>query len=233
MEKVLDEYIPLVHMVVSQMKKNLSNQADKDELFSSGMIGLWDASQKFDPDLGIKFETYAVQRIRGAILDGLRQSDHVSRSLRRKEKVFYAALEELEQQYLRKPTPKEVSSYLEITVKEYEQTLQQLAFIRQDSLDEPVDDEEKDSHVYQQLEDHYFQKQEEWLEAKELKKSLALLIDALPERERLVLALVYYENLSLTDVSKVLDVHKSRASQLHAQAIKRLRTSAEKQGLQL
>src|SRR4051812_29620602 len=80
-DRILEEYIPLVQMVVAQMKKTLSNQADENELFSSGMTGLWDASRKFDPYQGAKFQTYAVQRIRGAILDGLRQSDHVSRSL--------------------------------------------------------------------------------------------------------------------------------------------------------
>jgi RNA polymerase sigma factor FliA len=232
MEEMLDEYIPLVQMVVAQMKRNLSNQTDVDELFSSGMIGLWDASQKFDPTLGIKFETYAVQRIRGAILDGIRAIDHASRTLRKKEKVFREAMEALEQKYLRKPTPHEVSEHLGITLTEYEQTLKQLAFLKQESLDEPVDNEGKDNPIYHQIEDLSFQRQEEWLEAKERKKSLAALIDALPEREKLILSLVYYENLSLTDVSKVLDLHKSRISQLHSQAIKRLRSALVKQGFE-
>jgi RNA polymerase sigma factor for flagellar operon FliA len=231
MIETLDDYIPLVRRVVAQMKKNLSGQADENELFSFGMIGLWDASQKFDSGLGIKFETYAVQRIRGAILDNLRQNDHASRTLRKKEKQIQAALELLEQEYLRKPTPKEISRYLGVSLKEFEETMLQIRFIRQESLETPAGGEENEITAAHFLEDHYFIKQEEWIEEKERKKALAELIDALPEREKLVLTLVYYENLSLTDVSKVLDVHKSRVSQLHAQAIKRLRTAVEKQSL--
>lgn len=230
MEEILEPYIPLVKMVVTKMKKQLSDQADESELFSSGMVGLWDASRKFDPSQGVKFETYAVQRIRGAIIDGLRQTDHASRSIRKKEKLFRDGWETLEQTLLRKPTAQEMSAHLGISVKEYEETLLLLASIKQESLNVPNNEDEKAAPLYLQMEDHYFQKQEEWLEAKERRHQLAALIDALPEREKLVLSLVYYENLSLTDVSKVLDVHKSRISQLHSQAIKRLRTFAETQG---
>lgn len=229
-EAVLDQYIPLVHMVVAKMKKALSDQADEDELLSYGMTGLWDAAQKFDQGQGVKFETYAVQRIRGEILDGLRQTDHASRTLRKKEKRVKEAVETLEQIYLRKPTPLEVSQHLGISLEEYEQTVLQLSFLKQDSIHEPQDADE--SKPVLQLEDHYQIKQEEWVEAKERKKILAGLIDLLPEREKLILALIYYENLSLTDVSKVLGVHKSRISQLHQQAIKRLRLASDKQGLE-
>jgi RNA polymerase sigma factor FliA len=229
-EAVLDQYIPLVHMVVAKMKKALSDQADEDELLSYGMTGLWDAAQKFDQGQGVKFETYAVQRIRGEILDGLRQSDHASRTLRKKEKRVKEAIETLEQLYLRKPTPQEVSQNLGVTLEEYEQTVLQLSFLKQDTIHESQDGD--DSKPVLQLEDHYQIKQEEWVEAKERKKILAGLIDLLPEREKLILALIYYENLSLTDVSKVMGVHKSRISQLHQQAMKRLRTASEKQGLE-
>jgi RNA polymerase sigma factor FliA len=229
-EAVLDQYIPLVHMVVAKMKKALSDQADEDELLSYGMTGLWDAAQKFDQGQGVKFETYAVQRIRGEILDGLRQSDHASRTLRKKEKRVKEAIETLEQLYLRKPTPQEVSQHLGVTLEEYEQTVLQLSFLKQDTIHESHD--EDDSKPVLQLEDHYQIKQEEWVEAKERKKILAGLIDLLPEREKLILALIYYENLSLTDVSKVMGVHKSRISQLHQQAMKRLRAASEKQGLE-
>jgi RNA polymerase sigma factor FliA len=231
-EDVLDQYIPLVHMVVAKMKKGLSDQADEDELISYGLTGLWDAAQKFDNSLGIKFETYAVQRIRGEILDGLRQSDHASRSLRKKDKQIREAVESLEQAYLRKPTSQEVSLYLGISLEEYEQWQLQLSFIKQDSLNVSSADEDDKQKTYHQIEDYNHVKQEEWVEAKERKKLLASLIDQLPEREKLILALVYFENLSLTDVSKVLDVHKSRVSQLHQQALKRLRGASEKVGLE-
>jgi RNA polymerase sigma factor FliA len=226
-EEVIDQYIPLVHKVVSHMKRSLSDQADVNDLISFGMTGLWDAGRKFDPTQGIKFETYAVQRIRGEILDGIRQNDHVSRSLRKKEKTYRTAMEALEQTYFRRPTPKEVSDYMGISMKEYDQTQQQLSFIHQDSLDEPKNVTE--NAAVQQIEDNQSIKQDEWLEAKERKKILAELIDTLPEREKIILSLVYFENLSFTDVSKIFDLHKSRISQLHNQAIKRLRTAFEKQ----
>ncbi len=228
----LEAYIPLVRTVVAQMKKSLSSQADEDELFSFGMTGLWDASRKFDAAQGVKFETYAVQRIRGEILDGLRKSDHISRTLRKKEKTIRQAMEALEQIYLRRPTAQEVSWHLGISIEEYEQTIQQLSFIKQESLDEQRNaDEGNGRDAYQQIEDHYNVKQDEWLEAKERKKRLAVQIDSLPEREKLILALVYYENLSLTEVSRVLGLHKSRISQLHQQAIKRLRTAIDIQDI--
>jgi RNA polymerase sigma factor FliA len=230
-EETLDQYIPLVQMVVGQMKRKLSDQADEKDLFSSGMTGLWDASRKFDSTHGVKFETYAVQRIRGAILDGLRQSDPASRTLRKKDKVIREALDTLEQSLMRKPTRLEISDYLGLDVSEYEQTLVQLSFIQQDSLDGPVDDMDQGNSNYHQIEDHYFQKQDEWLEAKERKKMLASLIDELPEREKQILSLIYFENLSLTDVSKIFDVHKSRISQIHARILKKLRTAIEGQGV--
>jgi RNA polymerase sigma factor FliA len=230
-EETLNQYIPLVHMVVAKMKKSLSDAADENELFSFGMTGLWDAAKKFDSTQGVKFETYAVQRIRGEILDGLRQTDHASRSLRKKEKMFKEALETLEQELLRKPSSLEMCSYLGMDLDEYEQTLLQLSFIKKETLDAGVSSGDLQSKSYLQIEDHYHVKQEELVLAKERKKTLASLIDQLPEREKLVLALIYYENLSLTDVSKVLEVHKSRISQLHQQAMKRLREAAEKQGL--
>ncbi|WP_059172724.1 FliA/WhiG family RNA polymerase sigma factor [Bacillus sp. FJAT-27445] len=229
-EKELDQYIPLVHMVVSQMKRKLSDKADESELFSFGMTGLWDAGLKYNPEQGVKFETYAVQRIRGEILDGLRQTDHISRTLRSKEKKIRKAVEELEQVYLRRPTTAEVSGFLGISLKEYEQTQMQLSFINQDSLDEPSNQEE--SGTTRQVEDQSMLSQEEWIETKERKKILAEMIDSLPEREKLTLALVYYENLNLTDVSVILGVHKSRASQLHQQAIKRLRKQMEQLGFE-
>ncbi|MED4203798.1 FliA/WhiG family RNA polymerase sigma factor [Neobacillus mesonae] len=227
-EKVIDQYIPLVHRVVSQMKRSLSSQADENDLISFGMTGLWDAGKKFDPSQGVKFETYAVQRIRGEILDGLRKTDHVSRTLRKKEKTYREAMETLEQSYLRRPTAKEVSEYMGISMKEYEQTQLQLSFIHQDSLDQPKSQEE--NTMVQQIEDQQSIKQDEWLEAKEQKQILAELIDSLPEREKIILSLIYFENLSFTDVSKIFGLHKSRISQLHNQAIKRLRTAMAKHG---
>lgn len=221
MEKVIEQYIPLVHKVVSQMKRSLSSQAEEGDLISFGMAGLWDAGKKFDPSQGIKFETYAVQRIRGEILDGLRQTDHAPRSLRKKEKTYREAIETLEQTYLRRPTAKEVSEHVGITVKEYEQAQLQLSFIHQDSLDEPKNLEE--NAVIHQIEDQKSIRQDDWLEAKEQRRILAELIDSLPEREKILLSLVYFENLTFTDVSKILGVHKSRISQLHNKAIKTLR----------
>lgn len=232
-EAVLHQYFPLVHMVVAQLKKKLSDQADEKELISFGMVGLWDAARKFNHEQGVKFETYATQRIRGEILDGLRQTDAASRTLRKKEKMFREAFDKLEQVHLRCPTPKEISEYLGISIQEYEQTQMQLTALRQSSLDTPAENEEGKQSNLHQVQDYYYPQQEEWLEAKERKKQLVRLIDALPDKEKLVLSLVYFENLSLTDAAQVMGLHKSRISQLHSQAMKRLRTVIEKEKIEL
>ncbi|MBM4764151.1 FliA/WhiG family RNA polymerase sigma factor [Bacillus sp. B15-48] len=232
-DEMFDQYIPLVQKVVAQMKRKLADQADEKELFSSGLSGLWEAAQNFDSTEGVKFEVYAAMRIRYAIIDGLRQTDHASRTLRSKEKMVRKAMESLEQTLLRKPTTEEMSSYLQMERKEYEQLLLQLSFIKQVSLDRPAGEEDEGNPYFHQIEDLSVRGQDEILEEKEQKKLLAELIDGLPEREKQILSLIYYENLSFTDVSKIFEVHKSRISQLHAQAMKRLRVAAEKKGIRI
>jgi RNA polymerase sigma factor for flagellar operon FliA len=232
-EEMMIRYIPLVRMIVAQMKKQLSTQADEKEMLSFGMIGLWDAMQKFNSEQGVKFESYAARRIRGEILDGLRKIDHVSRTLRQKEKRFREAFETLEQSYLRCPTSQEMSEYLGISMQEYEKTKIQLSFIKQDSLDEPINEDEGMQPKAYSVADIYYPSQEEWLEMKERKERLAALIDSLSDKEKLVLSLMYYENLNVTEISEVMGLHKSRISQLHSQAMKRLRIAIEKEGIEL
>ncbi|WP_416827884.1 sigma-70 family RNA polymerase sigma factor [Ectobacillus polymachus] len=232
-EEIITRYIPLVRMIVSQMKKRLSTQADENELHSLGMIGLWDAIHKFDATHDNTFESYAAHRIRGEILDGLRKTDTASRSMRQKEKQYREAYETLEQTYMRQPTSNEMSKYLGITLAEYEKMRIQLSFMKQESLDEPWNEEDESKSKLQTVADVYYPKQEEWMEEQERKQRLAKLIDTLPYKEKLVLSLIYYENLNVTETGHVMGLHKSRISQLHSQAMKRLRITIEKEGIEL
>lgn len=232
-EDLITRYTPLVRMIVSQMKKRLSTQADENELHSLGMIGLWDAIQKFDATHDNTFESYAAHRIRGEILDGLRKSDTASRSMRQKEKRFREAFETLEQSYMRRPTSEEMSEYLGITLAEYEKTRMQLSVMKYESLDEPLKEEDESHSKLQTVVDMYYPKQEEWVLEQERKQRLAQLIENLPYKEKLVLSLIYYENLNVTETGHVMGLHKSRISQLHTQAMKRLRATIEKEGMEL
>lgn len=232
-EEIITRYIPLVRMIVSQMKKRLSTQADENELHSLGMIGLWDAIHKFDATHDNTFESYAAHRIRGEILDGLRKTDTASRSMRQKEKQFREAFETLEQTYMRQPTSNEMSKHLGITLAEYEKMRIQLSFMKHESLDESWNEEEESKSKLQTVADVYYPKQEEWMEEQERKQRLAKLIDTLPYKEKLVLSLIYYENLNVTETGHVMGLHKSRISQLHTQAMKRLRATIEKEGIEL
>jgi RNA polymerase sigma factor for flagellar operon FliA len=226
-EELLRVYMPLVERTVNQMKKKLPHSVDRNELISFGMTGLLDAIRK-NPE-GPYFEPYAMQRIRGEILDGLRQNDVLSRSLRKKERDMKAAFEALEKVYGREPTDGELCEYLGITQKEYEHLIMQLSFEQPQSLFEPIHQDDEKQLRIDVLIDHNTISHDEAIIRKEQKKRLAELIDALPEKEKLVIALVYYENLSYSEIGTILDLHKSRISQLHAQAIKKLKAALGKE----
>jgi RNA polymerase sigma factor FliA len=224
-EKLFDQYLPLVHKIVKHTKRGLPHTVEEDELMSFGMMGLLDAFRKFDQRENVKFETYATQRIRGEIYDGLRRNDPLSRTLRKKEKEVKRAFEFLEQQLFRQPSIKEVSDYLHITEKECKEIIMQASFEKQDSLYEPIEMGEESQLKIDTLADHTFLEQSTFLEDKEQKSLLTQLIDELPEKEKIILSLIYYENLSMSEVGRILGLHKSRISQLHSKILKKLKKS--------
>jgi RNA polymerase sigma factor for flagellar operon FliA len=217
-------YAPLVKYVAGRLAVNLPKNVDEGDLVGYGSLGLIDAVQRYDPDRGVKFETYAIARIRGAMIDGLRSMDWVPVSVRHRNKLFEAAVREVENRLGRSATDEEIASELGITMDEYAQRLKDMASSAILSLEDiwgsPDDDlstkvpEVKDEKAPDPLEET------EWASRKE---NLARAITCLPERERLIVALYYYEGLTVKEIAAVLKVSPSRVSQLHTKAVSRLR----------
>ena len=222
-EKLFDQYLPLVHKIVKQTKRGLPHNVEEDELMSFGMMGLLDAFRKYDQRENVRFETYATQRIRGEIYDGLRRNDPLPRTLRKKEKEVKKAHDFLEQKLFRQPSSKEVSEYLHIGENEYQDIIIHSSFEKQESIYEPIENGEESHLKIELISDESFLEQSTILEEKERKKLLTSLIDDLPERDRIILSLLYYENLSMSEVGRILDLHKSRISQLHSKILKKLK----------
>ncbi|MFO7248020.1 MAG: FliA/WhiG family RNA polymerase sigma factor [Bacillota bacterium] len=221
---LVERYAGLVDRVIAQLARSLTTAVPVEDLRSYGMIGLLDAMRKFDYRRGLRFETYAVWRIRGAIYDGLREMDWVPRSFREKAKKVEDAYAELEQRYLRSVTEEEVSHHLGMPVESLHQVLRDMVRAVQVSLDEPVvDDEGSSTSRHMTVTDHEAPSPEDLVQAKQVKEILARAIERLPEKERLVVTLFYYESLSLTEIAEVMGLSPSRISQLHTKAIYRLR----------
>ncbi|WP_126426421.1 FliA/WhiG family RNA polymerase sigma factor [Brevibacillus marinus] len=224
--ELIEQFIPLVYKVVNRLAIGLPNIVDKDDLISYGRFGLLDAINKFDHTRGLKFETYAMWRIRGAIIDGLRENDWIPRTIRDKAKKIEEAYTVLEQKLLRSPTDREVSEYLGISEQELRQVIYDTSLASMVSIDETVgeDDEQKTArHSY--IIDELTQRPESAAEAKSLKEVLTRTIDKLPEKERIVVSLFYFEELSLSEIAEVMKLSPSRISQLHSKAIFRLRSA--------
>lgn len=225
-EKLILFYVPLVKYVAGRVSVGLPANVDFDDLVSYGIFGLVDAVERFDQERGVKFETYAVARIRGAVIDGLRSVDWVPRSVRQKAKELEKTVASLEARLGRPATDAEVSEALEISIDEYHELLGDIKGISLASLDEVwTGDPDEDGKLRfgQMIENPDSDDPTLKVEDVEVKRVLAEAIDQLPERERLVVALYYYEGLTLKEIGEVLGVSESRVSQIHTKAILRLR----------
>lgn len=223
-QSLIEQYLPLVEYVVGRLLIGLPKNVSKDDISSYGIMGLIDAIEKFDYERGLQFETYASWRIRGAMIDGLRQSDWVPRSVREKAKKIEDAYQKLEQSYLRTVTDAEVSAYLNISEKDYQQMLQEISITTVCSFDDPIKEEEAETRLSLMV-DENAKNPESRVNDFFLKESLAKAIDKLTEKERTVVSLFYYEELSLSEIAEVMSLSPSRISQLHSKAILRLRGS--------
>lgn len=225
-EKLILNYSPLVKYVAGRLASTLPQTVDTADLISYGMFGLIDAIEKFDLSREIKFETYAMSRIKGAIIDELRAVDWVPRSVRHKAKELERAYIALENKLKRVPTDEEVAEYLSITIKELNENVKKLSHTSIVALEElwsvGFDKDEKVS-LLDTIEDTTSKDPYEFLETSEIKKILAEAIDNLPYREKTVIALYYYEGLTLREIGDILGVTESRVSQLHTKAVLRLR----------
>jgi len=223
-EKLILEYAPLIKFIAQKIAVRLPSNIEFDDLVSSGVIGLMDAIDKYDPSRDNKFKTYAEFRIRGAILDELRAQDWVPRSVREKAKQLEKAHARLEQQLGRMPTEDEITSELRISKDEYYDLLNQVKSVSILSLDEAGSFNSSDrKSILSLLESCKIPSPITQLNLKAVKEVVTKAIESLPEKQRLVLSLYYYEDLNLKEIGDVLDVTESRVSQLHTQAILWLR----------
>ncbi|GIP46643.1 RNA polymerase sigma-D factor [Paenibacillus sp. J53TS2] len=227
-KQLIEKYLSIVDYVSGRLAVGLPKNVSKDDLASNGVMGLIDAVEKFDYKRGLQFETYASWRVRGAILDGLRQGDWVPRSVREKAKKIEEGYQNLEQQYLRSVTDTEMSSYLNISEKEFQSMLQDVAVMTLCSLEDPIREEESETRLTL-LVDEKAKNPDYKVREFYLRDSLAKGIEKLTEKERTVVSLLYYEDLSLSEIAEVMSLSPSRISQLHSKAILRLRGSLEKQ----
>ena len=221
-EQLVTHFAPLVKRIAAHLMARLPSSVQIEDLVQNGMIGLLDAIGRFETGHGAQFETYAVQRIRGAMLDGLRENDWLPRSLRRDMRRIEQMIARLEQEHGRQPTETELATALDMPLPEYQRVLQearghQILYFEDFS-------EEGDEDF---LERHFVDDEAnplKLLEDQGIRQALVTAIDALPEREKLMMALYYEQDLNLREIGEVLGVTESRVCQLHSQAIARLRS---------
>jgi len=225
-ERLIIHYSPLVKFVAGRVAAGLPQSIEQSDLVSYGIFGLIDAIDKFDPGRGFKFETYAISRIKGAIIDELRSIDWVPRSVRAKARAIERAYSKLENELKRTPEDKEVASELGFTEPELNHVLSQVSFVGLVALDELLaaggSDRGGSSTVGDTIADRAHDPVEAF-EVDEMKHLLADAINRMPDRERLVLTLYYYEGLTLAEIGGVLGVTESRVCQIHTKAILQLR----------
>ncbi len=223
-DKLVLEYAPLIKFIAQKIAVRLPSNIELDDLISSGVIGLMDAIDKYDPTRDNKFKTYAEFRIRGAILDELRAQDWVPRSVRDKAKLLDRTMIELEAELGRSASDEEVATRLNMTMDEFHDLVNQVRPVSVLSIDESATFSNVDKKsIFNLLEATKLNNPFTQLNMKSVKDVVTRAIEDLPERQRLVLSLYYYEDLNLKEIGKVLRVTESRVSQLHAQAISRLR----------
>ncbi|MDP9184630.1 MAG: RNA polymerase sigma factor WhiG [Actinomycetota bacterium] len=230
-ERLILHYAPLVKYVASRVATGLPASVDQADLVSYGMFGLIDALQKFEPGRGNKFETYAIPRIRGAIIDELRAMDWVPRSVRFKQREIEKALTDLEAMLKRQPTEKELAERLGMSLRELHDVITQISFVSVLALDETVsvgaDRGEKVSLV-DTLADKGFDPST-GVESQETRGLLAAAINELSEREKIVVTLYYFEGLTLAEIGGILGVTESRVCQIHTKAVGLLRNQLRAQ----
>ncbi|HHU62258.1 MAG: FliA/WhiG family RNA polymerase sigma factor [Bacillota bacterium] len=222
---LLEEYIPLVKYVAGRLALSLPHNVETGDLESFGFFGLLDAMEKYDQLRNIKFETYASTRIRGAIIDGLRSMDWVPRSTRSKARSLETQIYRLTNELGRNPEDSEIAAALDVSPERYYELLNEVRGTTLFSLDEAVTTDSQNDNL--KLLDLVIDKDishDERLLQNEIVEELSGAIEKLSEREQLVLALYYYEELTLKEIGHVLDVSESRVSQIHTKAILTLRS---------
>jgi RNA polymerase sigma factor for flagellar operon FliA len=220
------QYAPLVKYVAGKVAMGMPHNVEFDDLVGFGVFGLFDAIKKFDPDKHVKFKTYAVTRIRGAIFDELRSIDWVPRSVRQKTREIEDTIHRLESSLGRSASDLELANEMRMTTKEFQNTMMKISGTSILSLNDvwyTGDDNDKVS-IVDSIESPSSLNPDIIVEKDEIKRVIIQAITELPEKEKKVLVLYYYEDLTLKEIGKILEVTESRISQLHTKAIMRLRS---------
>ncbi|HKP89450.1 MAG TPA: RNA polymerase sigma factor WhiG [Thermoleophilaceae bacterium] len=229
-EQLVLAFSPLVKYVAGRMSTGLPAHVEEADLISYGLLGLISAIERFDPSREIKFETFAMTRIKGSIIDELRSLDWVPRSVRAKAREIEKANAKLEHQLHRAPTDAEVAAELEMSIEDFQDALTRISNSSVVALDElwTLSDASGDQvSLLDTIQDPDAVDPAAALDVTETKDRLAEAIARLPEREKLVVALYYYENLTLREIGEVLGVTESRVSQLHTKAVLRLKSALQ------
>lgn len=220
-EKLITEYAPLVKVVAGRLGMYLGYNVEYEDLVSYGIFGLIDAIDKFDLGKDVKFETYASLRIRGSILDQIRKMDWIPRTVRQKQKKIEEAVKQVESRTGRNASDEEIAKELGIAEDELNEWQSQLKVTNVVSLNEFV--EQVGEPVMDARNNSHFAQPEQSVQEEELKKVLKETMDLLTEKERKVILLYYYEELTLKEISNILEVSESRVSQLHTKALLKMR----------
>jgi len=226
-ERLVVAYSPMVKFVAGRLGAGLPSHVEDADLISYGLMGLIGAIERFEPERGIKFETFAMTRIRGSIIDELRSLDWVPRSVRSRAREIEEAQQKLENELQRAPSEEELADKLGVSEEELQESLLEIANSSVYALDElwAISDSSGDSvSLLDTISDPSATDPQEALDSTEVKDRLAESISSLPEREQLVVALYYYEGLTLREIGEVLGVTESRVSQLHTKAVMRLKS---------
>lgn len=222
-EKLITEYAPLVKVVAGRLSMYLGYNVEYEDLVSYGIFGLIDAIDKFDYLKEVKFETYASLRIRGAILDQIRKMDWIPRTIRQKQKKIEAAVREIEQETGHAAGDEEIARALGISDDEYVDWQSQMKITSLVSLNEYIEQGSDVSQDYNRHTTAHFESPEERIEKTELAQMLGEALELLTEKEQKVITLYYYEELTLKEISNILEVSESRVSQLHTRALQKMK----------
>jgi RNA polymerase sigma factor for flagellar operon FliA len=228
-DELILEHLPQIKFIAQRISSKLPSHVELNDLVSAGILGLLDAIKKFDPSRGVKFKTYAELRIKGAILDSLRNLDWAPRSLRKKSKDLDRVHRSLEQRFGRPATDKEVCEEMEISLDEFYELVDQIKGLNLGSFQELTSQDDDNSEPLVKYIPDAPQINPFFIFHKsEIQGILSTAIDTLPKKERLVVSLYYFDELTMKEIGKVLGVNESRVSQLHTKAMLRLRTKLRK-----
>ncbi|ACO03976.1 MAG TPA: FliA/WhiG family RNA polymerase sigma factor [Persephonella sp.] len=227
--EIIMEFLPKINYIVQSLKQeNLPPTVTEEDLINTGVLGLIDAINKYDPSKGVKLSTYAEIRIRGQIIDSLRKLDWVPRNVRQKARHIEAAILEVEQKLGREATPEEIAEYLGMDVEEYMKYAEKISNSGLISIDTTVGSDEDANTKLWQIISINDDTPDKYVEEEELKKIISDIISKLNERERLVITLYYYEELSMKEIGEVLGLTESRISQIHTKTMMKIKSMIKK-----